>query len=281
MTPTDAHQHFWKLDRGDYDWLTPEFTAIHRDFGPVDLAPHLAAYGIARTILVQAAPTDAETDWLLALAEETASVGAVVGWTDFEAPDVEARIEALAGRPKLRGLRPMLQDLPDDAWMLKPGLVPAYRAMIRHGLRFDALVLPRHLGHLVRLKDQQPDITIVIDHAAKPAIATWQPGDHAFKAWAAGMAALSIRGAYCKLSGLVTEAAAGWTVEDIRPYFDVLMRHFGPQRLIWGSDWPVVELNGGYGAWRHATGALLTGLPAADRDAILGGNAATFYGLAG
>lgn len=281
MMGVDGHQHFWKLDRGDYGWLTPDLAPVYRDFGPADLAPHLAASAIARTVLVQAAPTDAETDWMLSLAEQTDSVGAVVGWTDFDASAAEARIEALAGRPKLHGLRPMLQDLPDDAWMLKPTLFSAYRALIRHGLRFDALIRPRHLANLIRLTDKLPDMRLVIDHAAKPAIADWKPGDLAFKGWAAAMAALSVRGAYCKLSGLVTEAATDWTVNDLRPYFDVLIRHFGPRRLIWGSDWPVVGLNGGYDAWWHASVELLAGLPAGDRDAILGGNATVFYGLAG
>jgi L-fuconolactonase len=274
----DGHQHFWATARGDYGWLTPELAPIFRDFGPADLAPHLQAHGIAQTVLVQAAPTAAETDWMLDLAARTPSVMAVVGWADFEAKDAAGRIAALARHPKLRALRPMLQDLPDDAWMLRDSLLPAYGAIIESGLCFDALVMPKHLGHLIRLAERLPDLRVVIDHAAKPAIAAWQLGGLEFRAWSANLRALAATGAYCKLSGLATEAARGWQVDDLRPYFDVLMRHFGPSKLVWGSDWPVLLLNGTYNAWRHATDALLAELPSPDRNAILGGNAAVFYG---
>ncbi len=273
----DAHQHFWRVARGDYGWLTADgFPALYRDFGPGDLAPLLAGAGVELTVLVQAAPTSAETCWLLELAAKTPFVAGVVGWADFEAPDAARVIEDLARAPKLVGLRPMLQDLPDDAWIVRPAIAPAVEALAAAGLRLDALVRPRHLPHLARFLAARPDLPVVIDHGAKPDIV-----GGALAGWADAMRAIARdTRACCKLSGLVNEAAASWTAADLRPYADVLLEAFGPARLMWGSDWPVVNLAGGYAAWRSAAEALTEALPAEDRDRIFGGTAAAFYGLA-
>ncbi|MBS0560791.1 MAG: amidohydrolase family protein [Proteobacteria bacterium] len=269
----DAHQHFWRLDRGDYGWLTPALGLIHRDFGPDDLRPILARHGIGATVLVQAAPTEAETRFLLALAAGAPEVAGVVGWTDFEAADVPDAIARLAADSLLVGLRPMVQDIADDGWLARPALAPAFAAMERHGLAFDALVLPRHLPRLLAMVARHPNLPIVIDHLAKPGIAArdWLP-------WADDMAALAAHpNVWCKLSGMATEAAPGWTAEDLRPYAAHVLACFGPARVLWGSDWPVVDLAGGYDAWMRATGTLLDGLDEAARAAVLGGNAARFY----
>jgi L-fuconolactonase len=273
----DAHQHFWRLSRGDYGWLTPAaFPALCRDFRPADLAPLLEDAGIARTVLVQAAPTVAETRFLLEVAAVAPFVGGVVGWADLEAADAARVIEGLARDARLVGLRPMLQDLDDDAWMLRPSLAPALDAMQAAGLRLDALVAPRHLPHLARFLDRRPSLAVVIDHGAKPEIAR---GDLA--GWEAAIRVIAREtAACCKLSGLVTEARPGWTAEDLRPCVDVLLDAFGPARLMWGSDWPVVDLAGGYAAWRSAAEALTAGCSAADRGLIFGETAAAFYGLA-
>jgi len=272
----DAHQHFWRLARGDYGWLTPRLAPIYRDFGIEDLRPHLAVAGIAGTVLVQAAPTEAETEFMLAVAGESGGlVKAVVGWIDFEASDAPRRLERLARNALLRGVRPMMQDIPDTDWMLNPRLDPAFRAVIDLGLRFDALVQPRHLTNLRRLLDRYPGLDVVIDHAAKPRIA----GDR--EPWAADMRAIAREtAAWCKLSGLVTEASATWTVADLQPYTDHLLACFGAERLIWGSDWPVVELAGGYGRWWTATEAVLRPLDRTGRERLLGENAVRFYGIA-
>jgi L-fuconolactonase len=272
----DAHQHFWRLSRGDYGWMTPEaHPSLFRDFRPADLAPLLSDAGIARTILVQAAPTEAETRFLLEVAAVAPFVAGVVGWADFEAADAPAAIAALAENDRLVGLRPMLQDLDDDAWILQPSLAPALDAMAAAGLRLDALVMPRHLPHLARFLDQRPDLPVVIDHGAKPDIAAGE-----LAGWAAAMRSIARDSrAVCKLSGLVTEAKAGWTEEDLRPFVDVLLEAFGPARLMWGSDWPVVNLAGGYAAWRSAAEALTEECSADERDAIFGGTAAAFYGV--
>lgn len=272
----DAHQHFWRVARGDYGWLTPKLAPIYRDFGIDDLLPHLAAGGIEGTVLVQAAPTEAETAFLLALAAESRGlVKAVVGWIDFEAPDAARRLKDLARQPRLRGVRPMMQDIADTDWMLRPGLDPVFRAILDLGLCFDALVQPRHLTNLRRLLDRYPALKLVIDHGAKPRIAA---GERA--TWAADMRALARETpAWCKLSGLVTEAGPPWAAADIRPYAENLLECFGGDRLIWGSDWPVVELAGGYERWWALTGALLGQIDEGSRERILGGNAVRFYGL--
>ncbi len=269
----DAHQHFWRLDRGDYGWLGPALAPIYRDFSPDDLAPLLARHGIERTILVQAAPTVAETRFLLDVAARTPFVAGVVGWADFSAPDAAATIADLARDSRLVGLRPMVQDIADDDWLVRPELAPAFRALAAHGLVFDALVLPRHLPRLLVVAERHPDLAIVIDHLAKPEIRARR-----LDPWRAGMAALAARpNVFCKLSGLVTEAGPGWTAADLRPYVAHVLAAFGPERLMWGSDWPVVDLAGGYDSWRAASLALFDGLSAAEREAVLGGTAARVY----
>jgi L-fuconolactonase len=277
----DAHQHFWRLARGDYGWLTADQTPIYRDYGPADLAPLLTEAGIGQTILVQAAPTGAETDYLLDLAAGTPFVAGVVGWVDLEVPDAATRVRDAARRPKLVGLRPMIHDIEDDEWMLRPSLAPALAAMAEAGLVFDALVRPRHLPALGDLVSRHPSLRVVIDHAAKPDIAGWRPGDTRFQDWARRMEGLAVRGVACKLSGLVTEARPDWRAADLRPYVDVVLRAFGENGVVWGSDWPVVGRGGGYRRWRQATEELLDGLPETWRDAVLGGNAARVYRLSG
>ena len=272
----DAHHHVWRLDRGDYGWLTPALDAIYRDFGLADLKPLLASAGIDATVLVQAAPTVAETEFLLRVARASDGlVRGVVGWVDLAASDAVPTLARLAHETTLKSIRPMLQDLPDPEWILREDVGRALSALPRLGLRFDALLKPPQLPALLRLLDRHPELAIVIDHGGKPEIATggWEP-------WAGRIAALARSPRVeCKLSGLVTEAGPGWTVDALRRYVDHLLECFGPGRLLWGSDWPVVELRGGYRRWWVATESLLSGLTVADREAILGGNARRFYGL--
>jgi len=269
----DAHQHFWRLDRGDYGWLSPDLAPIHRDFGPDDLAPILARHGIARTILVQAAPTLAETRYLLAIAQAARFVAGVVGWVDFEARDAPDVVARLAANPRLVGLRPMVQDIADDDWLARPSLAPVFEAMVPHGLVFDALVLPRHLPRLARVLERHPALAVVVDHGAKPRIRNGE-----IDGWRADLALVAAHPqAYCKLSGLVTEAPPNAGPDVLAPYVDTLLELFGAERLLWGSDWPVVELAGGYDRWRRTSLAALAGLAAAERAAVLGGTAERLY----
>ena len=269
----DAHHHLWTLARGDYGWLTPDLTPIYRDFHLSDLAPHLSAAGIEGTILVQAAPTEAESTFLLDIAENTEVVRGVVGWTDFDAADGVARIDALAARKLLVGLRPMVQDIDDDNWLLGPTLAPLLAAMARNGLVFDALVLPRHLPRLLRVIDSHPDLKFVLDHCSKPRLAA---GEIAI--WQRDIALLAqYPNIVCKLSGLVTEAAPDWQIADLRQAVDHVRACFGPPRMLWGSDWPVVNLAGGYAKWFAAAETLLADLSPEEKADIFGGNAARIY----
>ncbi len=271
----DAHQHFWALERGDYGWLTPDLETIYRDFTPADLQPLLQSQYIDGTVLVQAAPTEAETSYMLSLADENAFIKGVVGWVDFESPTAPDTIAQLAEHPKLVGLRPMIQDIADTNWMLQPTLTPAFEALIDHDLVFDALTLTRHLPNLLRLLARHPNMRTIIDHASKPDIAGGSYAD-----WARNMAALAKdTTAYVKLSGLVTEAKPDWKTADLQPITDHLINHFGPTRMIWGSDWPVCTLASTYDQWCAATDILLASLTKADRAAILGGNAFDVYKL--
>ena len=269
----DAHHHVWTLARGDYGWLTADLAPIYRDFSLLDLAPHLSAVAIEGTILVQAAPTEAETLFLLDIAQYADVVRGVVGWTDFDAADGVAQIDALASRRLLVGLRPMVQDISDDDWLLRPGLAPLLTAMAGHDLVFDALVLPRHLPRLLRVIDSHPNLQFVLDHSGKPRLATGDTAD-----WQRDVALLAERpNIVCKLSGLVTEAAKDWQVADLHWAADHVCACFGPQRILWGSDWPVVNLAGGYAKWFAAAETLLANLSPDEKAAIFGGNAARIY----
>jgi len=269
----DAHHHLWTLARGDYGWLTPDLAPIYRDFDLSDLAPHLSASSIEGTILVQAAPTEAETVFLLDIAENAEVVRGVVGWTDFDAAEGVARIDALAARNLLVGLRPMVQHLDDDDWLLGPALAPLLTAMARCGLVFDALVLPRHLPRLLQVVGRHPDLKFVLDHGGKPRLAT---GGIAI--WQRDIALLAqYPNIVCKLSGLVTEAAADWQIADLRQAVDHVVKRFGPRRMLWGSDWPVVNLAGGYAKWFAAAETLLADLSPDEKADVFGGNAARIY----
>lgn len=273
----DAHQHFWKLDRGDYGWLTPALGPIHRDFGPDDLRPILARHGITSTILVQAAPTLAETRWLLDLAHRTPFVAGVVGWVDFDAGDAPETVASLARDPTLVGLRPMVHDIDDDDWLARPSHAPVFDAMIAHDLVFDALVRPRHLPRLARVLERHPALRVVVDHGAKPRIRERQ-----VEPWRSDLAAVARHPAVtCKLSGLLTEARPGDDAASIRPWTEALLDLFGTTRVLWGSDWPVVDLAGGFDRWRGVTLDALGGLDDAQRASILGRNAARVYARAG
>ena len=271
----DSHHHLWRLSRGDYDWLTPDLAALYRDFEPADLAPLMTAGGVDGGIVVQAAATEAETRFLLDLADRPPTILGVIGWTDFAAPDAPAAIARLAAHPKLKGFRPMLQDDPDDDFILRPNGLAAVAALRDAGLVFEALVRPRHLPRLIALRERFPDLTMVVNHAAKPNIAGGQ-----WASWAEDLRRLAGDGrTVCKLSGLLTEASPGADAPALRPYADLVIEAFGADRVMWGSDWPVVLLAGDYGGWLAMTQALTGSRSDAERAAIFGGTAARVYGL--
>lgn len=269
----DAHFHCWQLARGDYGWLTPALAPIHRDVSIADWQAQAGRCGITAGVLVQAAPTQAETTFLLDQAEHNDAVLGVVGWADLQAADAPRHIARLAARPKLKALRPMLHDLPDPAWMLQPALGPALRSMVENGLAFDALVRPRHLNALRQLCRRHPDLRVVVDHAAKPDIAAnrWQP-------WADALARLAEQTTTaCKLSGLLTEAGPAPRADAARRCAGHALACLGPQRVLWGSDGPVVERAASYGGWWDETQVLLQACDANQRAAILRGTARRVY----
>lgn len=269
----DAHQHFWRLADRAGQWPPAELAVLHRDFGPQDLEPLLAANGVDGTVLVQTLESEADTAYMLDLAARHPFIKAVVGWTDLKAADAPTTIARLAADPKLKGLRPMLQGLAEDDWIDDPALDPAVNAMIAHDLAFDALVLPRHLGPLTAFAARHAGLRIVVDHGGKPPIAEGRLAD-----WRRAMARLSaLPNVRCKLSGLLTEAG-GRGPEAVRPYAETLLELFGPERLIFGSDWPVLRLAGDYGAWIEQCRDIV---PAVHHDAVFGGNAVRFYRIDG
>jgi L-fuconolactonase len=321
----DAHQHYWRLARGDYRWLSPNeptLAPICRDVLPAELAPLLARHGVVQTVLVQAADSLAETDWLLDLAARHASIGGVVGWVDLSDVASIGVLERWAAQPAFKGVRPMLQDIADAQWIAHAPHPDVVRALLRLGLRIDALVQPWHLQALLAFARRWPELPMVIDHAAKPQLARgWQaPGDQAWAdAWCTGLHRLaSLPQVYCKLSGLLTEAGApgrasaagaaatgradvGVTamsaamstglatkvsaevstgVTALRPVWHELLTAFGPARLIWGSDWPVIDLASDYAGWIGVSEVLLADLAdEQDRQRIRHDNAARFYAL--
>lgn len=271
----DSHQHFWRLARGDYDWMSPALKAIYRDFEPADLQHWLEVHRVEKTVVVQAAATVAETEFLLQLADENNWIAGVVGWVDMESPGAVAMLERLRAHPKFAGVRPMIQDIPDAAWMLRPELTPVFEWLEATQLAFDALVKPVHLKHLAELLVRHPDLKTVIDHGGKPNIRERQ-----FDGWAQDIALLANNTrARCKLSGLLTEAAPGAGDAELLPYIDHLLQCFGPARLLWGSDWPVLNLASDYGRWLSLCERTLDSLPEPDRRKIWCDNAIAFYNL--
>lgn len=276
----DAHQHCWQLGQHGCQWPTPDLGAIYRDYALTDLTPMALANGVTGSVLVQTQQSDADTDYLLTLAAQSDFVKAVVGWVDLAAANAPERIAHLATHPKLRGLRPMLQCLPDDDWILRPELEPAIAAMKQHQLSFDALVYTRHLPHLEIFARRHPDLPIVIDHAAKPAI---MGNDCPADDWCATLASIALLPSiYCKISGLLTEAGRDQGATEIAPYLNYLIKIFGSERLMWGSDWPVIGLAPNkqlatYKNWLNLVHHILSGYGSTKNENIFIGTSLRFY----
>ncbi|MEP4770884.1 MAG: amidohydrolase family protein [Roseibium sp.] len=271
----DAHQHFWKIDRGDYFWMDDSVAEIRRDILPADLLPHANTCGVTASIAVQAAPTVAETEYLLDLAKESNLVQGVVGWVDLENAHVATTLSRLATSPDFKGIRPMLQDIEDTNWILKPNVLANLSIVSNLGLTLDALVQPRHLATINEVATKLPSLKIVIDHCAKPAIAG---GKNTGDDWRSDMSRLADHDQiFCKLSGLANEYGNGWSAETLKPVFDHVMETFGANRIMWGSDWPVLELAGTYEDWFSCAQSLASGMTKQDRLMVFGGTACDFY----
>lgn len=271
----DSHQHFWKIARGDYGWMGPHVAPLLRDFLPDDLRPLMAQTGITRTIVVQAAETEAETDFLLDLAENTDFIAGVVGWLDMDDAAFPERLAHYRTNPYFVGLRPMLQELEDDDFILRPRVLKHLQNVAEAGLAFDILAFTRHLPHVAKALAATPGLRAVVNHIAKPEIAAGN-----LDPWRERIAEIAaFPNVSCKVSGMVTEASPdGWTLDQLRPYVDHVASIFGPERLMFGSDWPVATLVASYDEVYDTARALLSrhfGLT--EMADIFENNAVAFY----
>jgi L-fuconolactonase len=271
----DAHQHFWRYRPDTHAWIDESMTALRRDFLPRDLEPLLRAAGFDGCVAVQAQQNIAETEWLLALADEHTFIRGVVGWVDLCAPDVRDQLARVAAHPRLCGIRHVVQDEP-AGHMLRDDFRRGIAALAEFDLAYDVLIYARQLPEALRLVAAFPSQHFVIDHIAKPAIR-----DSEIDAWRRDITAISRHpNVYCKLSGMVTEAGwQSWTPADLAPYIDVALDAFGPGRLMIGSDWPVCTLAAPYASVVDTTTARIAAHSPHAVDAILGATAASFYHL--
>ena len=274
----DSHQHFWNftVHAEDYVWMSDEYGVLRRDFLPDDLAPILTEIGFDGTVAVQARELVAETDFLLELADRTPWILGVVGWIDLCAPDAEPLVERYAAQPKLKGLRLLIHDRPDPEFAVSPDHVRGIGWLARYSLTYDLLLKPPHLRPATRLVDQFPNQKFVVDHIAKPDIASG-----GLSPWAEDLRDLARRpNVFCKVSGLVTTADwATWTPAQFAPYLDVVLEAFGPSRLMIGSDWPVCTCAASYQRTMQTTMDWAACLSADEQAELLGGTCANFYGL--
>ncbi len=275
MPIIDSHQHFWDPALFEYFWMTPG--VLNRVFLPADLKPSLDKIGIRYTVLVQAIQSVAETRWFLQLADENEFIAGVVGWVDLTAADLNQQLDDLQKHPRFKAVRHMVQDEPDPNWLLRPAVIAGLRELSARGIPYDVLIKPPSLPTVVPLAEQLPNLQMVIDHIAKPPIASGQIED-----WAAHMAQIAAcPNIWCKVSGMITEAdQARWQAADLKPFVQTVLSGFGVDRLLFGSDWPVCLLAGSYEqVWDAAHEALGT-LNEADHAKIFGDNARDFYRLA-
>jgi L-fucono-1,5-lactonase len=273
----DAHQHYWDLRRFDYPWMAPpELSALRRNFLPEDLKPILQNSGVDRTVVVQAHQSLGESRWLLELASTNEIIAGAVIWVDLTSPKVAKDLDDLQSHPKFKGVRHIIEDEPDDAWMVRKDVLAGFAELERRDIPYDLLVYPRHLKHVQTVRDHCPNLRMVVDHIAKPAIAK-----KAMDGWAESLANIArLPHTWCKLSGMVTEADwKNWSPEDLKPYVAHVVQQFGCERVMFGSDWPVCTLAGTYqqvvDALRIALGPLHDG----DAAKVWGENACTFYQL--
>ena len=272
----DAHQHFWHYDPVEYGWIDGTMATLQRDFLPADLEPELRAAGFDACVAVQARQTVEETRWLLELADRHPFVAGVVGWVDLQAADVRAQLDSFVGRPKLVGLRHIVQAEPDERFLLRREFLRGMAVLRDLGLAYDILVYPRHLPVAVEFAQRLEGQRLVLDHLGKPDIRRAE-----IQEWRRHLRALAAGGhVMAKLSGLVTEADwRGWTPDQIRPYLDVAFECFGYERLMVGSDWPVCTVAADYGRTMRVVTDYLRDRPALEQDAVLGGNATRLWRL--
>jgi len=272
----DTHQHFWQYNPAEHTWMTAGMPGLKRDLLPPDLKPLLDANGIGGTVAVQARQSLAETEWLLALAAQYPFILGVVGWVDLQSPAVDEQLRRFAANPKLVGVRHVVQDEPDDQFMLRPAFLRGLEALGAFDLAYDLLLYPKHLSVAAKVVQKFPRQRFVLDHIAKPFIKAGRlaPWDEELRVLA------RFSNVTCKVSGMVTEAAwSQWTPEDFQPYLDVVFDCFGTSRLMFGSDWPVCTLAAHYREVVDLVRDYLRGLPSTAVARVMGQNALATYRL--
>jgi L-fuconolactonase len=272
----DAHQHFWKYDSLEYDWIDDRMAALRRDFLPADFGPVLKYGGFDGSVAVQARQSLDETRWLLELAEKSPFVLGVVGWVDLRSPDLRAQLERFAANPKFVGVRHVIQSEPDDRFLLRSDFLRGVGMLAEFGLTYDILIYPRQLPAAIEFVRKFPNQPFVLDHLAKPPIASGM-----LEPWASGIRELAkSENVWCKVSGMVTEAEWGNRLpQTYWPYLDVVFEAFGTKRLMFGSDWPVCTVAASYGDVFTIVAKYLEQFSSGEKDGVFGGNAARFWTL--
>lgn len=276
MLKIDSHQHFWKFDPVRDSWINDEMQVVRRDFLPDDLRPLLSANGFDGCVAVQADKSDAENEFLLALATENEFIKGIVGWVDFEAPNIEEQLKHFSNNPLIKGFRHVLQGEAQRDYMLRPAFLNGIGLLKKYNFTYDILIFPDQLKFTAQFVARFPDQLFVLDHIAKPDIKN-QKMDN----WKEYIIALAKHpNVYCKLSGMVTEASwNSWKPTDFTPYLDVVFNAFGVRRLMYGSDWPVCLLAGGYNSALELIKQYSAQLTNNEQDLLFGGNAVQFYKL--
>lgn len=272
----DAHQHFWRYNTDEFDWIDDSMSVLRRDFLPHDLQPALKSAGFHGSVAVQARQSLEETRWLLELAASSPQILGVVGWVDLRSPDVGSQLQTFASNPEFVGVRHVVQAEPDDHFMLRPDFLRGIAALEEYDLAYDILIYPKHLPVAAEFVRHFPRQRFVLDHLAKPFIkaGTIQP-------WETGVQELALfPNVFCKLSGMVTEADwQSWKPEHLKPYLDVALDCFGAERLMIGSDWPVCTVAGSYSRTMNAVVDHFAKHSNDIQDAVFGGNAQRFWKL--
>ena len=273
----DSHHHLWKYSRAEYGWITPDMRVLQRSFLPPDLETLMHHFGIEGTVAVQARQTIEETRWLLSLAKQHPLIRGVVGWVPLtDGARVKPHLEHFSANKKLRGVRHVVHDEPDPRYILRDDFNAGVRELRAFALRYDILIFERHLPASIEFVDRNPNQIFIVDHIAKPRIK-----DKIISPWDRHMREMARREhVYCKLSGMVTEAdLAHWKAADLQPYIDVVLEAFGPKRVMYGSDWPVVLRACDYARWFNTANQAIAKLSKDEQERIMGGTAIEAYGL--
>jgi L-fuconolactonase len=272
----DSHQHFWQVGRFDYPWMSSDVEVLYQDYLPPTLEPILERNGVTKTVLIQASNNLAEARWLLSLADAYPFIAGVVGWVDLTGPTVERELAELTTHPKFKGVRHLVESEPADDWLSQPEVLGGLQRLSSYGASYDLLVQTRHLKHARTVAENCPELSLVVDHMAKPPIAQGE-----IKEWAQELKPVAAcKNVSCKLSGLATEAShSAWRTHELRPFVECALELFGTERLMFGSDYPVCLLAASYDRVLNSFQEILRGLNDHEREQIFAENARRFYRL--